>query len=183
MNAKRERLEQFQLFFRGRNTSLNFSRIHQTNSRAFSGCILKTFAGINGVAVSEMLEGPASWKSPSDVLYFPMGKVRRRLPVLQVDNRSESAVLKIVQNVPRTAFASLIRSALASGLTSGINFSTISSSSCIRLSGELLQTKLNFRYTAWLLSRQINPCDKSSFSGPGVGNCLKQPCAGVWGWG
>ena len=60
MNAKRERLEQFQLFFRGRNTSLNFSRIHQTNSRAFSGCILKTFAGINGVAVSEMLEGPAS---------------------------------------------------------------------------------------------------------------------------
>ena len=66
MNAKRERLEQFQLFFRGRNTSLNFSRIHdhspvdRTNSRAFSGCNLKMFAGINGVAVSDMLEGPAS---------------------------------------------------------------------------------------------------------------------------
>ena len=57
-----------QLFFRGRNTLLNFSRIHdhspvdQTNSRAFSGCILKTFAGINGVAVSEMLEGPACFR-------------------------------------------------------------------------------------------------------------------------
>ena len=126
-----------------------------------------------------------SLKSPSDVLYFPIAKVQRRLPVLQVDNRSESAELKIVQNVPRAAFASLVRSALASRLTSGFKFSTMSSSSCIRLSGELLQTKLNFRYTAWLLSRQINPCDspcdKSSFSGPGVGNCLKQPCAAVRG--
>ena len=76
-----------------------------------------------------------------------MGKVRRRLPVLQVDNRSESAELKIVQNVPRAAFASLIRSALASRLTSGIKFSTMSSSSGIRLSGELLQTKqISFYY-------------------------------------
>ena len=64
--------------------------------------------------------------------------------VKPVDNRSESAELKIVQNVPRAAFASLVRSALASRLTSGFMFSTMSSS---RLSRELLQTKVNFRYT------------------------------------
>ena len=78
---------------------MNFPRIHnhspvdQTNFRAFSGCILKTLAGIHGAAVSEILEGPACFR------------------------------------------------ALASGLTSGIKFSTTSSSSCIVLAGELQQMR------------------------------------------